>query len=497
MRPITVMVEGEWSGELARSLERIAGRDRVEQFDVVMPPEGEAPPEVLAGVPVRTTIDPHPGWMTHTAARIERVRTAYVLRVRAGAPVDPEPRGLARLLAAARDSGSPVVYGDYADASGAGAVLHPLADYQRGSIGDRFDLGPISLWSSGALRGLLEHPVPVEGALTKHAWYHLRLRLSEEALPLRIPEPVALVHPREQRATGESVFDYLLADRRAQEEAEMVATAHLERIGALVTPPFAPFDASGAFPVEASVVIPVRNRVKTVGDAVDSALAQEAPFPFNVIVVDNHSTDGTTELLAARAATDGRLVHVAPERRDLGIGGCWNHAAFHPSCGRYAVQLDSDDLYQGTDVLARIVATLREGGCGMVIGSYSTVDFDLNPLPPGLIDHREWTDDNGPNNALRIDGLGAPRSFATALIRRFPLPNVSYGEDYALALRISRSYPVGRIFDSLYHCRRWEDNTDAALSPDAVARHQIYKDRIRTLEIRARQQANLSDGDPR
>ena len=489
MKPITVMVDGPWTDELRRSLRRLVARGLVEEIDLRLPDDGSTPPEALIGVPIRAAVDPEPGSGPSARWRIDGARTPYLLQVQADGVVDPEPRGLMRLLAAARDSGAPLVYGDYADATAAGTTPHPLADYQLGSIGDRFALGPLRLWSRDVVVRALDSVGWPNSDLLRHGWYDVRLKASEEALPVRIPEPVAVVRPRDQRASGKAVFDYLLVQREAQQEAERVATAHLTRIGAVVTPPFAPYDAPGSFPVEASVVIPVRDRVKTVAEAVDSALAQETRFPFNVVVVDNHSTDGTTELLAERASADGRLVHLVPDRRDLGIGGCWNHAAFHPSCGRYAVQLDSDDLYSGTDVLARIVATLREGGCGMVIGSYSTVDFDLNPLPPGLIDHREWSDDNGPNNALRIDGLGAPRSFATELIRRYPLPNVSYGEDYALALRISRSFRVGRIYDSLYHCRRWEDNTDAALSADAVAKHQVYKDRIRTLEILARQKA--------
>jgi glycosyltransferase involved in cell wall biosynthesis len=274
-----------------------------------------------------------------------------------------------------------------------------------------------------------------------------------------------------------------------------VATAHLERIGARVEGPFRPYVNASAFPVEASVVIPVRNRVRTVADAVKSALSQRTDFPFNVIVVDNHSSDGTTEVLRALASGDDRLVHTLPERWDLGIGGCWNEAVFHPCCGRFAVQLDSDDLYSGPDTLSCLVTKLRDEQCAMVIGSYSTVDLSLQPVPPGLIDHREWSDDNGPNNALRLEGLGAPRAFHTELLRRHPFPNVSYGEDYAVALRICREYKVGRIYDSLYHCRRWADNTDADLAPEVMVRHRTYKDRLRTLEIAARRRMKrLAEG---
>jgi glycosyltransferase involved in cell wall biosynthesis len=219
---------------------------------------------------------------------------------------------------------------------------------------------------------------------------------------------------------------------------------------------------------------------------VNSALSQKTDFSFNVIVVDNHSTDGTTEALRQRASEDSRLVHVTPDRLDLGIGGCWNVAVSHASAGRYIVQLDSDDLYGGNDTLQRVVDVLHKERCGLCVGSYTLVNMKLEPIPPGLIDHREWTDDNGPNNALRIGGLGAPRAYATELLRQFPFPNASYGEDYAAVLRISRTYKVGRIYETLYLCRRWEDNSDADLNPLTKSRYQMYKDRIRTLEILAR-----------
>jgi glycosyltransferase involved in cell wall biosynthesis len=233
------------------------------------------------------------------------------------------------------------------------------------------------------------------------------------------------------------------------------------------------------------VVIPVRNRERTILDAVNSVLAQKPDFDFNVIVVDNHSTDRTTELL--RSVGDSRLVHLIPSRRDLGIGGCWNEAIHSVQCGRYAVQLDSDDLYAGDTVLARIVAELESGPYAMVIASYTMVDFSLKEIPPGLIDHREWTRENGRNNALRINGLGAPRAFDTSVLRRIGFPNVSYGEDYAVALRISRDFEIGRIYDSVYLCRRWEGNTDTALPLETANRYDAYKDWLRTVEIQARQ----------
>jgi len=249
-------------------------------------------------------------------------------------------------------------------------------------------------------------------------------------------------------------------------------------------PHFAVPDSAERFPLKASVVIPVRNRERTILDAVQSALMQRADFQFNVIVVDNHSTDRTTDIL--RSISDPRLRHIVPERRDLQIGGCWNEAIYSRYCGKYAVQLDSDDLYINPDVLARLVAELEAGPYAMVIGSYTIVDFSLSELPPGLIDHREWSRENGRNNALRINGLGAPRAFNTSILRSIGFPNVSYGEDYAVALRISRDYEIGRIYDSLYLCRRWEGNSDGALPADVANRYDLYKDWLRTIEIQAR-----------
>jgi glycosyltransferase involved in cell wall biosynthesis len=272
---------------------------------------------------------------------------------------------------------------------------------------------------------------------------------------------------------------------------EATTTAHLKRIGAWLAPSFRDVPHSNlSFPVEASVVIPVRNRVRTVTDAVESALAQRTDFPFNLLVVNNHSTDGTTAILSDLAGRHPALKHIIPKRRDLSIGGCWNEAIFSEACGRYAVQLDSDDLYAGKDALGRLVDILRRGNCAMAVGSYTLVDENLCEIPPGLINHREWTDENGRNNALRINGLGAPRAFDTAILRRIGFPNVGYGEDYAVALRLSREYRIGRIYDSLYFCRRWKGNTDAALTIEQANRHDAYKDRLRTIEIRARRRQN-------
>ena len=311
-------------------------------------------------------------------------------------------------------------------------------------------------------------------------------------LPVHIPEPLYTVEITDTRKSGEKQFDYVNPrNREVQVEMEQAFTHHLREIGAWIPRSAALIDPSAdghTFPVEASVVIPVRNRARTVADAVRSALAQQTLFDFNVIVVDNHSTDGTSEILGQLAREDSRVVHIVPESRSLGIGGCGNVAVHAPQCGRYAVQLDSDDLYSGPDTLVKVVEKFRSERCAMVIGSYELVDFEGKPLPPGLIDHREWTDDNGANNALRINGLGAPRAFYTPVIRSIEFPDVSYGEDYAVGLRISRSYRIGRIYESLYLCRRWEGNSDAALSVERVNANNVYKDWLRAVEIAARQQ---------
>jgi glycosyltransferase involved in cell wall biosynthesis len=316
--------------------------------------------------------------------------------------------------------------------------------------------------------------------------------MSRHAPVVRIAEYLYTKAETDARRSGEKQFDYVDPRNRAvQVEMEFAATDHLKRIGAYLKPRFTPVSfRDGGFPVEASVVIPVRNRARTVGDAVASVLRQRPSFPFNVIVVDNHSDDGTTEILRDLAAGDGRVVHHVPQRTDLGIGGCWNEAVHHPLCGRFAVQLDSDDLYRDETTLQRMVDSFRAEKCAMVIGSYQMTNFQLQEIPPGVIDHKEWTPDNGRNNALRINGLGAPRAFYTPILRRIKVPNVSYGEDYAVGLAISREYRIGRIYEPVYLCRRWEGNSDADLDIAKQNAYNHYKDKVRTFEILARRRMN-------
>ena len=394
---------------------------------------------------------------------------------------------LDRMLRIATDSDAAMIYADHYDLIDGQLQPHPVIDYQIGSIRDDFDLGSLILVKTSLLRAFAQQ---ADAHQYQHAAvYALRLFLSREGRIFHINEKLYTEQETDTRASGEKQFDYVNPrNREVQIEMEHAATAHLAAIGAKIDPTFyrRPDFNEQEFDVEASVVIPVFNREKTICDAVTSALSQKTKFKFNVIVVDNHSTDGTTELL--RSYHDERLIHIIPDRYDLGIGGCWNTAIHDDRCGRFAVQLDSDDLYSSPKTLQQIVDAFYKQHAAMVIGSYRMCDFELNTLPPGLIDHAEWTDENGPNNALRINGLGAPRAFFTPLLRQVGFPNTSYGEDYALGLIFSRHYRIGRIFSELYLCRRWGGNSDAALSIDKVNANNLYKDQLRSLEILARQQ---------
>ena len=394
---------------------------------------------------------------------------------------------LDRMLRIASDSDASMIYSDRNDLIDGKLQPHPVIDYQIGSIRDDFDLGSLILVKTSLLNTFAMQTG--EHDYSYAAIYALRLFLSREGRIFHINEKLYTEQETDTRASGEKQFDYVNPrNREVQIEMEHAATAHLAAIGAKIDPSFyrRPDFNEQEFDVEASVVIPVYNREKTICDAVNSALNQKTKFKFNVIVVDNHSTDGTTELL--RGFHDERLIHIIPDRYDLGIGGCWNTAIHDDRCGRFAVQLDSDDLYSSPKTLQQIVDAFYKQNAAMVIGSYRMCDFDLNTLPPGLIDHAEWTDENGPNNALRINGLGAPRAFFTPLLRQVGFPNTSYGEDYALGLIFSRHYRIGRIFTELYLCRRWGGNSDAALSIDKVNANNLYKDQLRSLEILARQQ---------
>ena len=394
---------------------------------------------------------------------------------------------LERFLRTADDTGAVMVYSDHYSLEEGALTKHPAIDYQAGSLRDDFDFGSLWLIKSQAL---LDYVAQTDRVDYQYAGlYDLRLYLSRKGEIFHLNEYLYTEAELDTRKSGEKQFDYVNPrNREVQIEMERACTAHLEKVGAIVDTNFyrqPDFDEQD-FACEASVVIPVFNREKTIADAVKSALSQKTNFPYNVIVVNNHSTDSTGEILDS--IDDGRLIQIVPGRTDLGIGGCWNVAVNSDHCGKFAVQLDSDDLYSSPKTLQKIVDAFHEQKAAMIIGSYRMCDFDLNTLPPGLIDHKEWTEDNGCNNALRINGLGAPRAFFTPLVRQIQFPNTSYGEDYALGLAFSRRYRIGRIYDELYLCRRWGGNSDAALSVERVNANNLYKDRLRTMELKARQQ---------
>jgi hypothetical protein len=423
---------------------------------------------------------------------INEAKTRYLLFLTGARQITIEPGAFEKLVKIAELTKASIVFSDFYDEGRQGRALHLLNDYQLGSIRDDFDFGSVMVLSTGAVRAALQKYGAIP-SVNYAGLYDLRLKVSIDYSIHHLSEPLYSVIQPVEASTDTQLFAYV--DPRntdVQKEMETVFSDYLKKIGAYL-PPDALKQAEQSresFPVEASVVIPVRNRHGTIRDAAESAFLQEADFHFNVIIVDNHSTDGTSDILFDLASRNPSLKHIIPERTDLGIGGCWNEAINSKFCGRYAIQLDSDDLYSSPGAVRRIVDTLRDGKYAMVIGSYTIVNSNLEEIPPGLINHREWTDENGHNNALRINGLGAPRAFDTSIIRKIEFLNVSYGEDYAAALRICHEYRIGRIYDSLYLARRWEGNTDAALTIEEANRNNLFKDKIRTEEIIARQEIN-------
>lgn len=401
-----------------------------------------------------------------------------------------DPNAQKRLIEVASDIDSTLTYCNYRERLSDGSVeLHPVIDYQPGAVRDNFDFGPLVLLNVADVLSATED-FDEENLMLDGGWYALRLRLSIGRMVAAIPEYLYTVEKIDHRKSGEKQHDYVdPRNAEYQKQMEEALTNHLYELNGLVSPPEEIDLDAGEFPVEASVVIPVRNRVTTIGDAVRSALSQTAKFDFNVIVVDNGSTDGTSELLDSIDDDRLKIIHLSGNE-GYGIGGCWNVALLSDDCGRFAIQLDSDDVYSDEHTIAKIVEKFRADNCAMVIGSYLMTDYDMNPIPPGIIDHKEWTAMNGANNALRVNGFGAPRAFATHLVRNVLFPNVSYGEDYAMCLRICRDFKVGRIFDVLYYCRRWAGNSDASLTVAQTNANDYYKDFLRSVELIARINAN-------
>ena len=391
---------------------------------------------------------------------------------------------LDRFVRLAGDSKAGMMYADSYTVIEGKKSNAPVIDYQEGSLRDDFNFGSVLFFNTEVLK---KAAAGIDVHYTAAGLYDLRLRLSRIAPIVHINEYLYSDVTVDNRKSGEKIFDYVdPKNRGVQIEMEMACTAHLKAVGGYLEPKFDEIDFNkGNFEYEASVIIPVRNRIRTIRDAIRSVLSQKTDFPFNLIVIDNHSTDGTTEAID-EFKDDPRLVHIVPQRDDLGIGGCWNAGVQHPKCGKFAVQLDSDDVYSDENTLAKMVAAFYEQKCAMVVGTYMLTDIDKNPIPPGVIDHKEWTPENGRNNALRINGLGAPRAFYTPVLREIHVPNTSYGEDYALGLAFSRHFQIGRVYDVVYLCRRWEDNSDAALDIVKMNNNNLYKDRIRTWELQAR-----------
>ena len=415
----------------------------------------------------------------------EKSDAAYSLIYTKDSTLELGQFAIERFYRIAEDTQAGLVYSDYFEIKDGVRSNYPVIDYQEGSLRDDFNFGSVLFYNAANLKkAVAETTENYQFA----GLYNLRLKVSQQAELVHMNEYLYAEVEIDTRKSGEKQFDYVDPKNRAvQIEMEAACTDHLKAIGGYLAPQFKEiaFDESN-FPVEASVIIPIRNRVKTVEDAIKSVLMQKTNFDFNLIIVDNFSTDGTSELIQKYAKVDSRVIHITPNRNDLGIGGCWNEGVHSEQCGKFAVQLDSDDVYQTENTLQIIVDAFYAQNCAMVIGSYTMTNFAMETIAPGLIDHKEWTPENGRNNALRINGLGAPRAFYTPVLRDIKVPNTSYGEDYALGLRISREYQIGRVYESVYLCRRWDENSDASLDVVKMNGHNLYKDKIRTVELKAR-----------
>ncbi len=398
---------------------------------------------------------------------------------------------LERIESIMADSGAALAYADHFNQVGEDVTEAPVIDCQKGALRDDFDFGSVLFYRSDALKEAVGR---MDADYRFAGMYDLRLKVSQKGALEHINEFLYCDVETDTRKSGEKIFDYVDPKNRAvQIEMEQACTDHLKAIGGYLEPKFKDIRLDdGDFEYEASVVIPCRNRVRTVGDAIASALSQKTTFKYNVIVVDDNSVDGTVDVIR-RFLGDEKLIYIAQDRTYHAIGGNWNAALHHPKCGRFAIQLDSDDVYSDENTVQKFVEAFHGQNCAMVVGTYRMTDFDMNTIPPGIIDHKEWTPDNGRNNALRINGLGAPRGFYTPLLRTLNFPTTKYGEDYAVGLRVSREYRIGRIYDVVYNCRRWDDNSDADCDVVKMNRNNLYKDRIRTWELKARIAMNLKE----
>lgn len=416
---------------------------------------------------------------------LENCETPYFVLIKNAAPVNISTNSLMRMLSVAGDTNCGILYSDFYESESSAQTLHSLINYQQGSIRDDFDFGNVLLFNTAIANRVFQN---ADANYKFAGLYDLRLRISELADIFHLNEPCYSIENSSNAISDSIMFSYVdPKNREVQIEMEQAETAYLGRVGALITKPpkeIEEFDKS--FATEVSVIIPVKNRINTIKDAILSVCSQVTNFPFNLIVVDNHSTDGTTECVSDLAKLDSRIILITPTENDLGIGGCWNVGINSSQAGKFVVQLDSDDIYKDKNTLQCVRDTFYKYKAAMVIGSYKLTDFQLNEIPPGIIDHKEWTDTNGMNNALRINGLGAPRAFYTPVVRKFGFPNTSYGEDYSMVLRISREYKIARIYEPIYICRRWEGNSDSGIGLEKQNKNNFYKDSLRTIELLAR-----------
>ena len=441
-----------------------------------------------------STLEPLPGCellvvdMPHSSATMkaiaQKANTEYTLLYTKETTLELGMFALERMMHIAEDSDAGMVYADHYQIAGGKQTNAPVIDYQFGSLRDDFNFGSVLLFNTSRLK---EAAGRITSEYNFAGLYDIRQKMQQNADLVHINEYLYSEVEYDTRKSGEKIFDYVDPKiRNRQIEMEEACTEHLKEIGGYLEPEFKQIEFSaGNFEYEASVIIPVRNRIRTIRDAIRSVLSQKTGFKINLIIIANHSTDGTTEAID-EFKNDERLIHIIPERNDLGIGGCWNMGVHHSKCGKFAIQLDSDDVYANENTLAIMVRAFYEQNCAMVVGTYMMTDFNMNMIAPGIIDHKEWTPHNGRNNALRINGLGAPRAFYTPVLREVKVPNTSYGEDYALGLNFSRRYQIGRVYEVVYLCRRWDDNSDASLDVVKMNGHNLYKDRIRTWELQAR-----------
>jgi hypothetical protein len=477
---ITCFIAGAAQTDLKQTIDQLQDSGLVHQIFVV-----SATPSEYADV---GTIEAISFTQTSAIKAIAHKTTGdFTLFYTKSMPLKLGQFALERMIRMASDVNAGMLYSDYYELKSGQLQPHPTIEYQDGSLRDDFNFGSLVLYKTEALKSAV---ASMDAEYNFAGLYDLRLKISQHSKIVRIPEYLYTEVETDTRKSGQKMFDYVdPKNRQLQIEMEHACTDHLNKVGAFLVPKFKSIAfGQGDFPVEASVIVPVRNRAKTISDAIKSVLSQQTEFPFNLIVVDNFSTDGTTEIIKDFSAQNEKVIHVIPDRNDLGIGGCWNAGVAHEQCGKFAIQLDSDDLYIDDHVISRIVNAFYAQNCAMVVGSYQMVNFNLEEIPPGLIDHKEWTPENGRNNALRINGLGAPRAFYTPVLRDVKVPNTSYGEDYALGLNICRTYQICRIYEPLYLCRRWDENSDAELDIQKLNAHNFYKDKIRTMELWARQQ---------